>query len=183
MEEIEKTPAQTVNDAFVLIDPRYNTPLRRSSDDFLSFTPFTGQVTLSRHLARAMGFMSGDRIGFTGNKVNEFVWLFYKTTQWHNTLEIKLQCGNFSFNSKKYTEMIGGPFRFNMASTKKIRMYVDLENAIVVNLPDGEKAKMYQLYDVPVSRTDFNTQSQHEDYKKEMQTTNYIIKKQNDNKG
>ena len=168
-----------VNDAFVLVDPRFNSPLRKSEDDFLSISPNSGQVTFSRHLARAMGFMSGDRLAFITHKENEYLYLIYKTTQYQNTLEVKLSRGNYSFNSKKYVQMIGGPFRFDQMCQTKIRMYVDFANPIVVQLPGKEKICAYQLYDIPVMRTDFGTESERLEYIAEMKATNYIIKNQN----
>lgn len=166
--------------ALKLVDPRNGTAFAKSKTAFLSFSTLNNQIHLSAFLARKMGFMSGDRIGFTTHPTNNLIWFIYKTSQRHRTLEMKIRNGSYSINSKEMVQQIGQAFHFNFSCTEKIRLYVNHMTPVThtVNGDEtDEQAIMLQLYDIPHLRKDFDTPEQHAEYTKFIHAQNYIIKK------
>lgn len=173
------TPENIINDVYALVDPKHNTPFKKSSDSFMSICPTTGQITLSRKLARDMGFMSGDRMGFTEHQKNPYVWLIFKTTQSFRTIEVKIRAGSYTANSKEITAKIGVPFCFNMEFKSKIRMYVNTSLTINSKTPDGrggfDNSHQFQIYDIPFMRNDFLSEELKKEYVEKMSVSDYII--------
>lgn len=170
------TNEQLIKSAFYLAKSR-SEKQQKGTTDFISFCPKNGQINISRHLARSMNFMSGDRIAVIGNEKNEYVWLIYKTRQFKGTSEVRISSGNYTANDKHVTRLIGKPFRFTEDSQKRVKLYVNTENPLPMNM-FGEKVTAFQLFDVPIMRDDFLLGMDKEDYVRCMEGVRYIIKKQ-----
>lgn len=168
-----------LEDAFLLADPRHKTNLRKSRTAFISFHVSKGQIHFSAFLARTLGLMSGDKIGFIKHK-NPLIWFIYKTNQDYRTLEVKIRNGTYSINNKVLCEEIAQAFSFNKEYTGKIRLYVNYQNPIKhqIKHPDStvETNWMMQIFDVPTLREDFTTPELKEEYKTYMNGVSYIIK-------
>jgi len=171
-----------LSDAFKLVDPHHGTNFEKSRTAFLSFAPNNFQISISAFFARQLGFLSGDRMCFIQHKTNPLCWLFFKTTQKHRSIEVKIRAGGYSANSKEFVTQIGKAFEFNPLYTGRIRLYVNMDNPIKHNISDGEggttESVMYQIYDIPELRKDFEDAQKLAEYCIRIKNSDYIIKKQ-----
>lgn len=168
-----------------LVDPKKK-EIEKSRTAFLAFNVRSGQVNISAFLARKMGIMSGDRIGFVNipkpkDEAQKLVWFIYKTTQMYRTAEVKIRNGTYSMHVKAYVNEIGDSFCFNPAYNKTIRLYVNHDYPIEYTVDFGgvkQKANIYQIFDMPELREDFNPAFPElkKEYIGKMSKIDYIVK-------
>ncbi len=169
--EIENR-SDLVKEVYELVDPRANTNLEKSRTAFLSIHIQNGSIAISAFLARAMGFVAGDRIALISSKQNKLKWFICKTNQRNGTREVRINRGVYKVNDLKWARDLAEAWKFNPKFTRLVRLYVNMQTPIKFEgIGEG-----LQLYDLPHMREDFETPEEKMEYIKFMEENPYIIK-------
>jgi len=177
MDNMNLTSEQLRDSAFKLVDPKHKTVFAKSRTAFISISTVNFQVSMSAFLARKLGIMSGDRIGFLEHPAHQCILFIYKTTQQFRTVEVKIRKGTYTFNNKEIVKLMVDKFNLNEKYTGKIRLYVNHANPIKNQIQGEftESVVMMQVYDIPHLRPDFETEEQKAAHVNFMKEQNYIV--------
>lgn len=178
MENNTKNNDELINEVYTIVDPKRGTRFEKSRTAFISFSMVNGSITLSAFFARALGITSGDRIVMISSKSNPLKWFVCKTNQRQHSKVVTINRGVYKINSLEWARKIGESFRFNNNFKSLIRLYVNMEDYIV--LQNFDNAKALQLFDLPYLREDFETEEEKQNYIKYLEENPYIVKQKRD---